>query len=863
MMQQYHKIKENYPDSILFFRMGDFYEMFEDDAKLAAKKLDIALTSRNKGSGEKTPMAGVPAHSAESYIAELSDQDYSVAICEQLEDPSEASGLVKRDVIRVITPGTIIENEILDSSENNFLTSVVKFEDKIGISYVDISTGDFFITEIDGKKLEKVWDEIDRIKPREVIFDKSIEKSPKYDYLENKLDFVVKHKEKMNYEKAYNLLIDHFNTQSLSGFGCDDLRAGVIAAGQVMNFLKDTQKRTIFHINKLKRYNIDDYMVLDYSTRRNLELTTTIRENKKEGSLLSIIDKTTTAMGSRLIKRWINQPLIEKNKIVQRLDTVDELSDNYLKMQDLKENLEEIYDLERILSKITYETANARDLAFLRISLNKLPEIKASIKEFETDYINELHENFDTLYDLYELIKESIVDDPPVTVREGNLIKEGYDEELDELRSMRDEGKDWITNLQKEERERTGISSLKVGFNKVFGYYIEVTNANLDKVPDDYERKQTLSNSERYITPELKEKEAKVLGAEEKINDMEYDLFVEVRNEISNNIERIKETATIISKIDVILSLGIVAIENNYCKPEINNSNKIEIKNGRHPVVEKMVTDRFVPNDTYLDNKENRFLIITGPNMSGKSTYMRQVALTILLAQIGSFIPAKRASVGLVDRIFTRVGASDDLTTGQSTFMVEMNEVSNIVNNATDKSLIILDEVGRGTSTYDGVSIAWAVTEYINDPEKIGARTLFATHYHELTELAGKHEGIKNYNVLVEEDENGVHFLHKIVPGKADQSYGIEVARLAGLPDKLIENAQNILDQLEACESKDNICNKNKMGNNVQQLPLFNECHPVLKKLENTELMNMTPMEAMNLLYKLQQELKEKGENYG
>ena len=860
MMQQYHEIKEKYPDSILFFRMGDFYEMFEDDAKLAAKRLDIALTSRNKGSGEKTPMAGVPAHSAESYIAELIDQDFSVAICEQIEDPSEATGLVKRDVIRVITPGTIIENEILDSSENNFLTSIVSFENKIGISYVDISTGDFFITEIDGNKVDKAWDEIDRIKPREVIFDGSMDKNDKYKYLENKLDFVKKTKDKINYEKAYNTLIDHFNTQSLSGFGCDDLKAGVIAAGLIMNYLKDTQKRTIFHINRLKRYNIDDYMVLDYSTRRNLELTSTIRENKKEGSLLSVIDKTTTAMGARLIKRWINQPLIEKDKIIKRLNAVDELSDNYLKMQEIKDNLEEIYDLERILSKITYESANARDLGFLRTSLGKLPELKESIKDFESVYLNDLNKDFDTLDDLYQLIQESIVEEPPVTVREGNLIKEGFNQELDELRSLRDEGKDWITNLQKEERKRTNISSLKVGFNKVFGYYIEITNANLDKVPDNYERKQTLSNSERYITPELKEKEAKVLGAEEKINDLEYDLFVEVRNKISKNINRIKDTATIISKIDVLLSLGIVAIENNYCKPEINNSNKIEIINGRHPVVEKMVTDRFVPNDTFLDNEENRFLIITGPNMSGKSTYMRQVALTILLAQIGSFIPAKRATIGLVDRIFTRVGASDDLTTGQSTFMVEMNEVSNIVNNATDKSLIILDEVGRGTSTYDGVSIAWAVTEYINSPEKIGARSLFATHYHELTELENKHQGIKNYNVLVEEDEKGVHFLYKIVPGQADQSYGIEVARLAGIPQEIIINAERLLKKLESQNNNEKIKYEIKEQSNKktrEQLQLFKTDSELEKKIKDYNILDVTPMEAMNFLYEIKKDLKE------
>ncbi|MDZ7672532.1 MAG: DNA mismatch repair protein MutS [Halanaerobiales bacterium] len=533
-------------------------------------------------------------------------------------------------------------------------------------------------------------------------------------------------------------------------------------------------------------------------------------------------------------------------------------------MQEIKDNLEEIYDLERILSKITYETANARDLGFLRTSLGKLPELKISIKDFEAEYLKSLNKNFDTLEDLYQLINESIVQEPPVTVREGNLIKEGFNQELDELRSLRDEGKDWITNLQKQERKRTGISSLKVGFNKVFGYYIEVTNANLEKVPDNYERKQTLSNSERYITPELKEKEAKVLGAEEKINDLEYDLFVDVRKKISNNINRIKDTATIISKIDVLLSLGIVAIENNYCKPEINNSNKIEIINGRHPVVEKMVTDRFVPNDTFLDNEENRFLIITGPNMSGKSTYMRQVALTILLAQIGSFIPAKRASIGLADRIFTRVGASDDLTTGQSTFMVEMNEVSNIVNNATDKSLIILDEVGRGTSTYDGVSIAWAVTEYINNPEKIGARTLFATHYHELTELENKHEGIKNYNVLVEEDEKGVHFLYKIVPGQADQSYGIEVARLAGIPQEIIINAERLLKKLEAQNNNKKInyeVKEKQASKQKEQLELFNKETELEKKIKDFNILDVTPMEAMNFLYEIKKDIKKEDKN--
>ncbi|MFW6381444.1 MAG: DNA mismatch repair protein MutS, partial [Bacillota bacterium] len=694
------------------------------------------------------------------------------------------------------------------------------------------------------------------------------------------------------YNQAYNKLLDHFKTQSLAGFGCEELEAAVMAAGQVLTFVEKTQKRALEHVNQLQTYNLREYMMLDSTTRRNLELTRTLRDQKLKGSLLSMLDQTVTSMGGRLIKRWLNQPLINKPQIEDRLAAVSELTENYILLQDIRDDLEGIYDLERILGKITYESANARDLAFLRISLKKLPGLAEDCSQLDNQLFQLLMEEFDKLEDLYQILNQALVDDPPVSVREGGLIKEGYHQQLDQLRQNRKEGKDWIASLQQQEREKTGISSLKVGFNKIFGYYIEVTNPNLDQVPEDYTRKQTLSNSERYIIPELKEKEAQVLGAEEKINDLEYELFVELRSQIGDNLDRIKQTATVISRIDVLTSLAQVALEKDYVRPEIEESQQLDISRGRHPVVEYMLPGEFVPNDCYLDHEDDRFIIITGPNMSGKSTYMRQVALIGLMAQIGSFVPAAEASIGIVDRIFTRVGASDDLTTGQSTFMIEMNEVANIVNNATEDSLIILDEVGRGTSTYDGVSIAWAVSEYINDTDKIGARSLFATHYHELTQLEGELEGIKNYNVLVEEDEEGVNFLYKIAPGRADESYGIEVARLAGLPDDLTERAGQILAHLEGdnqlvqkdlLDGQDTVLHKEEndgiyvekdghspgqSGNNkdkdrVEQLPLFQQEDPIVQEIRDKDLMGMTPLDALNYLYQLQQQIKGKGEDYG
>jgi DNA mismatch repair protein MutS len=862
MMQQYERIKGIYPDAILFFRLGDFYEMFNEDAKIGASVLDLALTSRNKGGNDKAPMAGVPYHSAESYIAKLIDNGYKVAICEQLEDPSDSDGLVDRDVIRVISPGTIIENEMLNDKENNYLAACLTYNSKFGLSYVDISTGEFYASEFSPEFENKFWDEIDRIQPREIIIDDVIMNNENYKKLHYSSNF-LENKIKLNSpEKAYKLLLNQFNKNSLLDFGCEGMESAILAAGEIINFLNITQKRALDHIDKILTYNINEYMILDATSRRNLEINSTIREKKKNGSLLNLLDKTITAMGGRLIKKWINQPLVNINEIIKRQDALEEIMNNYILLQELREDLEGIYDLERILSKISYGTANARDLLALKNSLNKFPELKTDISKLNNSLINEISLKFDDLSDIRKIIEDAIKDNPPTGLRDGGLIKDAYSLELDNIRSISSKGKAWIANLQSSERKRTGINSLKVGFNKVFGYYLEVTNANLDRVPEDYNRKQTLSNSERYITPELKEKEALVLGAEEKINNLEYELFVNIRDKIGENLKRIKDSALYIAKIDALLSLSIVGLENNYIRPEIHEDGEIRIINGRHPVVEDILNGNFVPNDTYLNRNDNRFLIITGPNMSGKSTYMRQVALIVLLAQIGSFVPADRAKITIVDRIFTRVGASDDLTGGQSTFMVEMTELANILNNASRNSLIILDEVGRGTSTYDGLSIAWAASKYINNTDKIGAMTLFATHYHELTKLEEETAGIINYNVLVEEDEEGVHFLHKIIRGRANQSYGIEVARLAGLPFEVIQNAQNILNKLE--ETNRNPINLNpiilsqekKLKKRIQENSLINKKYSLIESILEKDLINITPIEAMNYLFKLQEEAR-------
>ncbi len=881
MMKQYHEIKDKYSDEILFFRLGDFYEMFNKDAKIAARELELTLTSRNKGKNNKEiPMAGIPCKSAKGYIEQLINKGYRVAICEQVEDPSQAGKIVKREVIRVVTPGTVLDSNILEDKNNNYLAAIIKQDDNYGFSYVDISTGEYALTEFEQELTNNTIDELSRLRPSELLIGEQIKKDQDLmDYIAVELDPIITEVEaSFNYELAYDLLIDHFEVVSLEGFGCEDLTAATTAAGAVLDFLLETQKRSLSHLNQLQTYSTNDYMVLDSNTRRNLELVATMRDKKKKGSLLWVLDNTVTAMGGRTLRQWMEQPLLDVTAINARHDTVEEISEQLLIKEELKEYLDQIYDIERLMGKVVYGSANARDLIALKNSVTYLPDIKQLLGNFAADRLVELGENLDPLADVQQLIDQAIKEDPPTTLTEGGIIKQGYDEQLDEYLIAMSEGKDWIMQLQKDERDRTGIKSLKVGHNKVHGYYIEITKANLDAVPDDYIRKQTLSNSERYITPELKDKEAMILGAEEKSQDLEYQLFIEVREKIGEETERIQKSARIIAQLDALISLADVALENDYVKPEINEQKEIEIKAGRHPVVEKMnIGEPFVPNDTELDNQDNRFSIITGPNMSGKSTYMRQVALITLLAQIGSFVPATEVKLGIVDRIFTRVGASDDLTTGQSTFMVEMNEVANILNNATQDSLIILDEVGRGTSTYDGLSIAWAVIEYINQPENIGAKTLFATHYHELTELEEKLPGVRNYNVAVKEEGDDIAFLRKIVAGGADKSYGIEVAKRAGIPDEVINRSKEILTKLEsdATEERVNIDSKvdnkqddkSKKGNGKadkservgEQLPLFSsDGYEILEELNSLDVVSMTPLDALNQLHELQKKAKEK-----
>ncbi|AGB40925.1 DNA mismatch repair protein MutS [Halobacteroides halobius DSM 5150] len=869
LMQQYFSIKDNYQEEILFFRLGDFYEMFAKDAQIAARELELTLTARNKGSGEETPMAGVPCKSAESYIAQLIEMGYKVAICEQVEDPKATSGLVKREVVRVVTPGTVVNNDLLEDKDNNYLAAIIGNQDGFGFAVVDVSTGEFVTTQLDGPtQINKVIDELSRINPAEILLDNKVEETEEIiEFIDNQLNPILsKTKEGFTTKEAYRLLTDQFDVVNLEGFGCEELPLAIQAAGAILDFLVETQKRSLNHINQLATYSTTDYMVLDANTRRNLELTQTMRDKSKRGSLLWVLDQTVTAMGGRKLKKWVEQPLLELDRIEYRLDAVEEITKNIFAKEELKELLTEVYDIERLLGKIIYGSANARDLISLKSSLHILPEVKEVLDQFKTPKLKKLQDNLDKLEDVACLIENSIKEDPPTTLTEGSIIKKGYDNQLDELLEAMENGKQWIIDLQKQERERTGISSLKVGHNKVHGYYIEVTKANLDAVPEDYVRKQTLSNSERYITPELKDKESVILGAQENSKELEYKLFVEIRDKVAQETERIQKSATILAQLDALLSLAEVALNNDYTKPQLNTDDQIDIEAGRHPVVEEMMEEEvFVPNDTYLDQQSDRFGIITGPNMSGKSTYMRQVALIVLLAQIGSFVPADKAKLSIVDRIFTRVGASDDLTTGQSTFMVEMNEVANILNNATANSLIILDEVGRGTSTYDGLSIAWAVTEYISNPEKIGAKSLFATHYHELTELEERLPGVRNYNVAVKEEGDDVVFLHKIIPGEANQSYGIEVAKLAGVPSEVTNRSKEILDWLEEEEDKkvtEDTNQSQKKENQIKeeagQLALFQgQTSEVVQKLSKLDIMSLTPLEAMNKLHQLQQKAQE------
>ncbi|MGM0420393.1 MAG: DNA mismatch repair protein MutS [Bacillota bacterium] len=856
MMQQYHSMKNKYPDCILFFRLGDFYEMFDDDAKEVVQVLDIALTSRNKGGGEKTPMAGVPAHSAAPYIAKLIKAGYKVAICEQIEDADASSGLVERDVIRVITPGTVIEDDILAENKNNYLVALACSDNKYGISYIDVSTGEYQVTE--SSQLEQVRDELDRLNPSEIVI------APEFkDEFQKKLspegkEYYTSITEDDNFTSttAENILLKHFDLDKLDDLNLQHMNAAVKAAALLLKYVKRTQKQDLNHIADLARYFIEDYMVIDSSTRRNLELNQTIIDSRLEGSLLSVLDKTINSMGSRLIRKWINQPLLDLDRIKKRQGAVTELLDDFIGRSKLQNSLKGIYDLERLLSKISYGSINPRDMACLRTSLNLIPELREKLAGFTDGYLKEITDKLDEIPDLLELLNNALVEEPPISPKEGGLIKSGYDDQLDGLREDSKEAREWIANLQPQERKRTGISSLKVGFNKVFGYYIEVTKANLDNVPDDYERKQTLSNSERYIIPELKEKEAQVLGAEDQIHELEYNLFSELRDKANAHLDRIKSTAEQIAKLDVLISFSEAAAANAYICPEVDDGDLISITEGRHPVVEQIEKVDFIPNHSRLDRTDNRFMIITGPNMSGKSTYLRQVALITLMAQIGCFVPAGAARIGLVDRIFTRVGASDDLSTGQSTFMVEMNEVSNIISNATARSLVILDEVGRGTSTYDGLSLAWAISSYINNPERIGARTLFATHYHELTVLAAKNDGIKNLNVVVAEEDGEIRFLHKIEPGSASESYGIEVARLAGLPKEIIDESYYILKKLESNDGELDGRDFKRFDN--EQLELFaypKEEEKIIEDIKKLNINNLTPIQALEKLYQFKQEL--------
>ncbi|QCX32317.1 DNA mismatch repair protein MutS [Caloramator sp. E03] len=797
MMMQYLEIKKQCEDCILFFRLGDFYEMFFEDAEIASKELEIALTGRDCGLDKRAPMCGVPYHSADAYISKLIQKGYKVAICEQVEDPALAKGIVKREIIRIITPGTIIESNMLDERSNNYISCVYINDNEFSIAVCDISTGEFLTTSAEGT-IMRIIDELSKFNPSELIV---IENNEPLDVktekmIKDKFNLLLTYKKYLNDD--INSLKERFNDLK------DISEIELIACSCLYKYICENQKSSLSQITSIRKYVISDFMVLDATSRRNLELAETIRGKNSKGSLLWLLDKTKTSMGGRMLRKWIEEPLISIDEINKRLDAVEELINNVYVACDLKEFLKNIYDIERLISRISCGAANARDLVSLKESLKYLPDIKSALSSCKSDLIKNMYNDFDTLDDIYNLINESINDNPPLQLKEGNLIKDGYSSDVDKLRDVMKNGKEWIANLEQKEREITGIKSLKVGYNKVFGYYIEITKSNLSNVPEGrYIRKQTLANCERYITSELKEMEDLILNSEQKIIDIEYEIFTEIRNKVAKEVIRVQKTARQISIIDVLLSLATTSFENNYCKPIITKDGKIKIEEGRHPVVEKVLSSIFVPNDTNLDLKDNMIAIITGPNMAGKSTYMRQVALITLMAQIGCFVPAKSASISIVDRIFTRIGASDDLSSGQSTFMVEMAEVASILKNATKDSLILLDEVGRGTSTFDGLSIAWAVTDYIS--KKIKAKTLFATHYHELTELEGKLPGVKNYCISVREHGEDIIFLRKIIRGGADQSYGIQVAKLAGLPNDVILKAKEILNKLEESDINKNI----------------------------------------------------------
>jgi len=865
MIKQYLSIKEQYPDTILFYRMGDFYEMFFEDAQLASRVLEITLTSRNKNEASPVPMCGVPHRAAPSYIARLIEKGYKVAVCDQIEDAAQAKGLVKRDVVRVITPGMVIENELLDARANNYVLAVSCKDDFYGIAYLDISTGDFRVTE--SKDSASIAEEIQRISPREVLLSEAAKDEPLYLPLMRAVAEVATsylNDRAFAYRRSYERLTDQFKTLSLEGFGCETLQAGICAAGALIYYVSETQKQQLAHLSRVETYWLDKYLLVDELSRQNLELTKNIRSGSRRATLLGMLDRTATAMGARLLANWMRYPLIDIDNIRLRHDAVEELKGSIQLRRSIRDNLKSVADLERIGSKIVMGHANARDLVALRRSLVMLPDIWVLLSELTAALLS-APEKLDRLNLLAELIDQSIREDAPPTINEGGIIKTGYNSELDELVQISRDGKGWLARLEVREREATGINTLKVRYNKVFGYYIEIPKSRSESVPVNYVRKQTLVNAERYITDDLKSFEMKVFGAEERRASLEYEIFNDIRNEIAANNQHIQEVARFLARVDCLADLAEIADQNDYCRPAMTTNGGIMIEDGRHPVVEKMITgERFVPNTIKLDNQSQQILIITGPNMAGKSTILRQVALVVLMAQMGSFIPAAKATLSITDRVFTRVGALDNLSHGQSTFMVEMQETANILNNATEKSLVIMDEIGRGTSTFDGLSIAWAVAEYLHDLKNKGVKTLFATHYHELTELAQTKTRVKNFNIAVKEWNDEIIFLRKLVAGGTNRSYGIQVARLAGIPDPVIKRSKKILFDIEQGESgtAESACLgivKDASGRGPVQLDLFRKPdNQVAEKLKQMDISVMTPLEALNVLNELQELSKKK-----
>ncbi len=872
MMKLYIDTKKEYKDCILFYRLGDFYEMFFEDALTASKELEITLTGKQCGLEERAPMCGVPYHAVNGYLDKLVGKGYKVAICEQVEDPKMAKGLVKREVVRIVTPGTNISDNGINREKNNYLMSVSYTTDNLGVSVVDVSTGDYYLTEVES--IRNLMDEIVKYSPAELICNEALLMSGiDVEDLRGRLNIAITTMEPHYFDedRCKNVIAKHFGVNGIAGLGISDFPNGILAAGSLLQYLIDTQKNDLSHITHLYPYIADTYMLLDSSTRRNLELTETLREKQKRGSLLWVLDKCKTAMGSRTLAGFVRQPLVNRNDIEKRLSAVEALCKNPVERDEIREYLNSVYDLERLAGKISFGTVNARDMLALKSSLSYLPAIKLIAGEFESELLKSISEQIDDLGDIYTLIDEAIAEEPPLTIREGGIIRTGYNNDVDELRKAKTNGKEWLAGFESSEQERLGIKNLRVKYNKVFGYYIEISNSNKDKAPEDYIRKQTLTNAERFTNARLKELEDTILNAEDKLTTLEYDLFVEIRDYIGSKIRLIQQTAKAVAAMDVFASLSLVAEQNRYVRPATNEKGIIEIKEGRHPVVEKMIdNDMFVCNDTHLDNGKNLIAVITGPNMAGKSTYMRQVALITLMTQIGSFVPASKANIGITDRIFTRVGASDDLASGQSTFMVEMNEVANILRNATGKSLIILDEIGRGTSTFDGLSIAWAVIEHIANTKILGAKTLFATHYHELTELEGKMSNVNNYCIAVKENGDDIVFLRRIIKGGADKSYGIQVAKLAGVPELVTDRAKEIVSELVDNDIMEKVQSIAALGNtgktksvthydevDLAQISLFdtNTDEDVLKELKELDIGNMTPLDALNTLYKLQNSL--------